>query len=47
MSSPVQEIHNKDCFCESCFWFKMENPEIVTDRINEFRDYAEEEFKNQ
>ena len=37
MSLPVQEIHNKDCFCESCFWFKMENPEIVTDR-NEFRE---------
>ena len=24
-------FHNRDCFCEPCWWFKLENPEIVCD----------------
>ena len=39
--------HDIKCWCQNCWEEKLLHPEIVTDRIDEFRDYAEEEFKNQ
>ena len=44
MSQDVPE-HDRSCFCENCWWFKLENPEIVTDIINDYREYAEDIFK--
>ena len=40
------KLHNRDCWCESCFEWKLEKPEIV-ERIDDFRTYAEETFKEQ
>ncbi len=39
--------HKPSCFCENCFWFKMENPEIVESYIDEWRIYADEQFKRE
>ena len=36
--------HDRSCWCESCWWFKLENPEIIT---QDFQEYAEEIFKQQ
>ena len=24
-----ERIHDRDCWCESCFYWKLENPEIM------------------
>ena len=41
----TDKFHKKDCWCEeNCFWFKLENPEIIT---QDFQEYAEETFKQQ
>ena len=40
------KLHNRSCWCEPCWWFKLENPEIV-ERIDDFRTYAEETLKQQ
>ena len=36
--------HDLSCWCESCFWRKMENPEIMEGYIDEYRQYAHEVF---
>ena len=46
MSSLAQEKkHDRGCWCESCFFWKLESPEIVTNIIDDYRDYAEDVFK--
>ena len=39
--------HDRSCWCEECFLWKLESPEIVTDIVDDYRDYAKKVFEKQ